>query len=248
MLPSSIKDGMRNLQQLLERADTLDYEDGCKAYIRYHDLLTRIAHKYETDFYRTCAAFCALSPNNDYVGNLRSLVTLLDIKQRDGDAAMYRGTVSTYKHCRDRAITYLTGQVDFLETVKGQKITAFYHNISDPTLWGPVTVDGHMVAAYIDDPAMKMKDAVQWLTRARYVEVSIALQELAHAKRMLPHQMQAILWFTRKRTLGIKYTAQMDMLGPPGQGQRVTFDLDHIHPFTSGFRDPRARQGNLLTA
>ena len=230
---------MHNLTKLFGQADEIDKVDGCKAYIRYHDLLRSIADYYETDFLKTCAAFCALSPNNDYVGNLRSLVTLLDLKQRGED--MYRGTVSTYKHCRDRAITYLTGEADYLSTVRGQKITAFYHNITDPTLWGPVTVDGHIVAAYIGNPDMKMKEAVHWLTRTRYVEVERCIQELASQQRLMPHQVQAILWFTRKRTLGIKYSNQMDMLGPPGQGQRVTFDLDHIKPYHSGYRDRRER-------
>jgi hypothetical protein len=196
------------------------------AYLRYHNLMHGIGRKYGVDVERVTAAFCALSPNNDYLGNLRSLVSMLTYYQRGENPA--DATVSTYKAAAKRAALYLCG-IPFLGHAKGQKTRAFYQNISEPTLWGPVTVDGHMIGAYLDEP-LTMKDAQGWLTKRRYVEVAMHIQDMAADLRVMPHQVQATIWFARKRRLGVVYTPQMDLLSP-GEGQRTTYDPDELHPY-----------------
>lgn len=217
-----------NLEKLWDRADRKDKADGAKAYIRYHDLMRAIGDHYGVDVERTTAAFCALSPNNDYWGNLRSLVTMLDYFRRGLDLS--GATVSTYKAARTRAAMYLNEDAVFLEHAQGLKTRAFYENISDPTKWGPVTVDGHMAAAYCDKP-WTMKEAGPWLTRTRYRVVEGVIQDMAHDLRMLPHQVQATLWFARKRVRGVVYDPQMDLLTGTTEGQRVTFEPHHIPPY-----------------
>lgn len=214
-----------NLEKLWERADHTDKADGMRAYIKYHDLMSAIGNHYGVDVDRTTAAFCALSPNNDYWGNLRSLVTMLYYFKHRWDLS--GATVTTYKAAAKRAALYLNEDALFMDHAKGQKTRAFYENISDPTKWGPVTVDGHMAAAYCDQP-WTMREAGPWLTRVRYREVERTIQDMAHDLRMLPHQVQAVLWFTRKRVRGVVYDPQMDMLNVTKEGQRVTFDPRHI--------------------
>lgn len=204
---------MTALADLLAMANDQDRSDGLGAYCFYRKQMTAFAAHYGHRVSTVTSAFVALSPNSDYIGNLRSLTSVLEgIKNGMQVEAI---TVSTYKACRNRAHQYLTGQTDFLKTVRGPKILAFRDNILRPKTSRLVTVDGHMVAAYVGDPNMTMKDAAYWMKRrAQYVEISDAISALADQHGMAPCQMQAILWHTRKRIFQIKFDAQTNLLDP----------------------------------
>ena len=146
--------------------------------------------------------------------------------QRDLDTDQI--TVSTYKHCAVRARAYLTGESDFLQHVRGQKTRAFYQNIVDPTDWEPVTVDGHIALAW-ENRTGGMKSVR--MSRKRYDKIAEDIRWLARGIGILPHQMQATIWFARKRTLGILYDPQFSLFGSPGEGQQVTFRVEDIAPF-----------------
>jgi hypothetical protein len=220
--------GVENLWALYSRADDLDKSDGRKAYLRYHDLLRDLAAYYGSEFEATVGAFCALSPNNDYLGNLRSLVSML-VCQRDG-RPLSEATVSTYKHCRDRAALYLTGEWRFLDHAKGLKIRSFYSNIIDPLDPEPVTVDGHMICAWLNRN-MTMSEAQQEMNRTVYREIAAGIRELAREEGMVGQQMQAVLWFARKRIQGIKYDNQLQLDAGVTGYQQTIFRLQDIKPF-----------------
>lgn len=204
---------MQTLADILTLADDQDLRDGMGAYCCYRKQMVAYADHYGVALSAVTSAFVALSPNSDYIGNLRSLTSVLD-GIRDGlpvDAI----TVSTYKACRDRAHSYLTGKADFLKTVRGPKIRAFRDNILRPRSSRLVTVDGHMVAAYYGDPSMTMKEAAyQMRNRAQYAMIAAAITDLADAHGMAPCQMQAVLWHTRKRVFDIKFDRQASLLDP----------------------------------
>ena len=191
----------RNLELMFERADDVDFEEGKLAYFRYNELMQRIARKYNYPLARVVAAFVSLSPNSDYTGNLRSLISLLE-----GIAAGVpcdQITVSTYKHCRDRAHAYVLADREFLKLTHGQKVLSFYHNVMTPEDNRYVTVDGHVVAAWRGQN-LTMNEAI--LRKKRdYVEIADAIKRLAFRRYLLPNQYQAVLWFARKRSLGIRY-------------------------------------------
>ncbi len=171
------------------------------------------AHHYKTPLSRVTSAFVALSPNSDYIGNLRSLTSVLEGVRAGLSAEEI--TVSTYKACRNRAVQYLTGEADFLRTVRGPKIRAFRDNILRPKTSRLVTVDGHMVAAFMGNPNMTMKDAAYHLTRrAQYNEIADAITAIADNQGIAPCQAQAVLWHARKRIFNIKFDAQTSLLDP----------------------------------
>ncbi len=221
---------IEHLTELLDQADPFDYDDGKRAYIRYHDLMHAIALHYDCPFERVVAAFCALSPNNDYVGNLRSLVTMLSYRKQVRDPM--EATVSTYRHCQQRAYKYMVEGAPFLQYTTGLKTRSFYLNIVDPTHWGPVTIDGHMILAWRGEDGT-MTDAQQKMSRGLYKLIAEDITTLAIAHRMLPHQMQAILWFTRKRVKRVKYDPQLDLLNLDGGAQKTVFRVEDIKPYTS---------------
>lgn len=68
---------VKNIQKVFRQVDAIDLREGLVAYERYHETLRKVSIYYRVGFVQTVAAFAALSPNNDYVGNLRSLVSVI---------------------------------------------------------------------------------------------------------------------------------------------------------------------------
>lgn len=219
--------GSANLVRMYQMADAIDIAEGKLAYQKYNIVMRRIVEKYGYTIEGVTAAFCALSPNNDYIGNLRSLISVL----QGLSAGVPRDhiTVSTYKHCRDRAIQYLTGEEPFIAKNRGMKILSFYRNILDPEDPRYATVDGHIAAAYHGDDDMVMKDAM--LTGREYKTILVALKVIANDERLLPNQVQSIIWFTRKRTLDIKYNPMSDLFMPNDPWQ-ILAPIEDLQPYS----------------
>jgi len=179
----------------------------------------------------TVEVFAATSPNNDYHGNLRSMASVLDAVRKG--IPPERVTVTCYNSCATRAYVYATGEVSFLDTVGGEKITAFRHNLLYPRTSRRVTVDGHMFAAWKGDTSMTMKEAALEFGRSKkhYVAVEQDIVKLARRHKMLPHQMQAILWITRKRVNAIRYSTQLHMDHGKADVSRILCKPEHYPPF-----------------
>lgn len=197
-----------NLVALFNRADAIDLRDGMAAYRVYRQIIKNFALAYGAKFEPTLAAFCALSPQNDYYGNLRSLASVLNGVQHA--IPLDQITVSTYKHCRDRAYAYLTGQADFLSSVKGLKVRAFYANILDPEDPKPVTIDGHMVCAWRGIRVPMKSASVRF---DEYEEIAEGVRKVAVELGLIPNQVQAVIWLTRKRLERIKFQPQLNLFG-----------------------------------
>lgn len=217
---------MNRLHGLFLQADATDRREGAMAYRRYHDLLKRIAEHYGFPFPATVATFVALSPNSDYFGNLRSLVSVMQGVKAGRPCEQI--TVSTYKHCRDRAHSYLTGERAFLDHAKGLKTRAFYTNIVDPEHDQAVVIDGHIHAAWAGEN-WTMKEAA--ISRWRYLEVARDIKVLAFQYQMMPHEMQATLWFARKRINQIKYFSQLDLFHAGDDQWRTLPAIRDILPY-----------------
>ena len=219
---------MSNLARMWAMADRTDLAEGMVAYDRYNIVMRRISKKYDFPLDAVCAVFVSLSPNSDYVGNLRSTVSVLSgIREHkpDGDIV-----VSTYGHCKTRAIAYARGDRNFLQETKGPKILNFYHNILKPHSWKHVTIDGHMVAIWRGDDKATMKDSI--IHRREYDLIAEAVKRFAFYHFIIPNQMQAILWFVRKRVLNVKYSAQLDMLSASDDAWRTLRSVDEIMPYS----------------
>lgn len=212
---------------MFKRADADDLAEGLLAYERYHELMCQIAERYHVTLPRVVAAFVSLSPNNDYFGNLRSLISVLD-GHRAG-VPVSDITVSTYKHCRDRAFAYVRGDAEFVKRTTGLKVLNFYHNVLNPRDNRWVTIDGHMVAAYRAQN-LTMKQAI--IKRKReYHDIASSVKRLAFRELMLPCQYQAVIWFTRKRILNVKYNGQRDLFLPANDVWRTCQSVDALKPY-----------------
>ncbi len=186
-------EGVKNIRKIFHQADEIDRREGMAAYSNYHHSFRKICKFFDFEFEPFVGAFAALSPNNDYLNNLRSAVTIA-LGHREG-IALERITVSTYKTCASRAWRVLDGE-DFLAFTKGQKTRSFYQNILDPNDPAPVTIDGHMISIF-KGKRMRMNEAVRF--NKHYELISDAIKLVAYDERLLANQVQAILWFTWKR-------------------------------------------------
>jgi hypothetical protein len=223
---------LANLLDLWNASDVIDRYEGELAYQRYHQVMTELAGRYEAELGRVVAAFAATSPNSDYLGNVRSVVTMLEALRRG--LPCQAATVSTYRACRDRAWTYLTGEVDFMATVRGPKIRAFYQNIMNPFDPEPVTIDGHMVAAHRGSTGT-MKDNIP--SRGEYHRVALDVRLLADRLGRIPNAVQATLWFTRKRLLRVVYQPQLTLRGALTRDHWGTLlNLDEVRPYPLDLR------------
>jgi hypothetical protein len=215
-----------NLEAMLRRADPIDLDEGMVAYERYHMVMQRIASRFCWSMPAVTAAFVSLSPNSDYFGNLRSTISLLDgIKRGLGPDQI---TVSTYGHCKRRAYAYAMGDASFLLETKGPKITNFYHNIVDPRDGRWVTIDGHMSAIW-QGKNLTMREAL--IPARTYARIRDDLLRLAFRNFMLPNQLQAILWFTRKRVDNIVYDPQLQLFAERGDVWATFRDINQIDPY-----------------
>lgn len=196
-----------NLEKIWKAATFDDRSEGIAAYARYHSIMCQLSRRYSMPLERTVAVFVSLSPNSDYIGNLRSTVSVL--------AAIWHGVpiervqVSTYRHCLQRAWAYGQGWQSFLDRTKGPKVRAFYSNVLDPRDYRHVTIDGHMTAIWRGRD-LTMRQALVY-SRKEYDEISNAIKRLAFRYALIPCEMQAVLWYARKRLKGIKYEAQHNL-------------------------------------
>jgi hypothetical protein len=217
-----------NLRLWYARADAIDRLEGSLAYPRYNVVMQTLSHRFGISMPRVTAAFVSLSPNNDYMSNLRSTVTVLDGIKRGFDVEQIN--VSTYRHCLKRAWAYATGEADFLIQTKGPKVVSFYMNILHPEDGFHVTVDGHIHACWQNDDAMTMKQAVL-RSMSHYTQIRAAVQLLAQEAGVIPNAYQASLWFARKRNLGILFNPQGDMLYDQNDRGRTLVDVAQMPPY-----------------
>lgn len=212
----------RNVKTYWSLVEQCDLDAGRLAYPSYYEMVKRISNHYRFDFPRCVEAFAALSPNSDYLGNMRSLVSLL---QGINEGREY--TVSTYKACALRAETYLLGTVDFLATVKGPKIRAFRNCIMDPLECNEFVLDGHMIAIALGKP-MTMTEAQLAMRKVGYHRLEDAYIGFARRSGLRLPELQAALWYCRKRVEGIKFTTQKDFWYDDA---RLLYPVADIRPY-----------------
>ena len=131
-----------NLKRILDRALAADLPAAMDAYAKYHRMLAALAAKHGFSPRTGAAVFAALSPNNDYHGNLRDAHNLM--AAASAGRAIDDFGVSTYGPNKRKAWDIVHG-ADPLELIVALKTRSFFLNIVDPLDPVPVTIDGHMV-------------------------------------------------------------------------------------------------------
>jgi hypothetical protein len=137
---------MQNLIKVFDFADKEDIKIAECAWTKMNKLTADIAEKHDFHPRIGAAVFAALSPNNDFKGNLRDTDRLL-LSARKG-LGIDDFKVSTYGNNKRKAWRIAHGGEEPLDLIVFPKTRSFFMNVHNPLDPLPVTVDGHMLNAW----------------------------------------------------------------------------------------------------
>lgn len=181
-----------------------DFEIGLDAYPKYNRILSKMAEQCQTTTEIAAAVFAALSPNNDYHGNLRDANTL--IRAAKAGKTLDDFTVSTYGNNKRKAWAIVHGEAP-LNLIVAKKTRNFFLNVNNPVDETPVTVDGHMVNVWRG----KRENLVGLRFPADlYDIVADGVRTVAAERGMIPCQVQSVIWLTWRRVHWIKPASQLE--------------------------------------
>lgn len=214
-----------NLKRTLNRADRFDIEAGLDSYRKYNRIMAAMAARTGVTPRIAAAVFAALSPNNDYHGNLRDAHTLLSAARQGAQIGDF--SVSTYGNNKRKAWRIVHGE-DPLELIVAKKTRSFFLNIADPNDPEPVTIDGHMYNVWRCQRENLV--GLRWRTK-HYDEIAEGIRNLAGQEGFVPCQLQGILWITWRRIHGIRTTTQLSFWDEDFLAARLGFAVtDRLPP------------------
>lgn len=188
-----------NLLQVWSRADRWDVAEGCSYYTEQHGRMydRYLAYGGMYSLEQISAAFAALSPNNAESTNYRALDVCLGIV---ADELPPDTKVPAYGKNRAKALAILRGEpID--QHLRGQKVRSFHANTMDPANSSEVTVDGHMLGAWIGRRLILRREAE--IPHAEYPLIREDFKQAASEVNMRVTAFQAVIWLTWKRLHGI---------------------------------------------
>lgn len=214
-----------NIRNVAEQATQAERDGGKMAYRDYHRIMSDVAKRYGVEVYIVTGVFCALSPNSDWMGNLRSMITM--VKGFTDGWPIEDITVTTYHANRERAWRLMQGE-SFTDVFKGLKVINFFQSIVNPRHPEAVTVDGH-----IANVVRNQKNGMWYsgLNNTEYKRVKTAVQKVALDMRLLPSQLQAILWFTWKRIHNVIPADASEMFDREFNSLRPYINTARFQPF-----------------
>lgn len=191
-----MKDTLPVLQDMVENLDTFyqlasDFQlaKGKTWYSRVHTCCQKIADIYEVSVFQVAGITARLSPNLHWKRNLRATVSILE----------HREKVEGYPKNVEIAREIENGRfgTSFLEVkdafgLGAPKISAFYCNIALPKDTEHVTVDRWMLRAVYSIKKQPPNDRV--VRFSEYAKIQRAVKILAQEKKLIPNQVQAVVW------------------------------------------------------
>jgi hypothetical protein len=199
-----------NLEWVMEQAKPADLESAHEAWFRYREIVTGIAERNSYPMMVGAAVFAALSPNNDYLGNLRDTARLLAAAHAGDPIESF--PVSTYGNNKRKAWRIAHGE-NPLDLIVSPKTRNFFLNIIDPADPGPVTVDGHIFNAWTG-VRLPLVSAAQKLRAGYYDDVAQDIRQIGAERRLIPNIIQGIVWYSWKRLHRIKRGDQLEFWKP----------------------------------
>jgi len=209
-----------NLRKIAALAPEPLIQEAAGAYPKYQRLTAQIARKHGFSPRTGAAVFAALSPNNNYHGNLRDTDTLLRSVAAGLTAEQF--TVHTYGNNNKRKAWTIAQGAEPLDLIVAKKTRNFFLNVNDPTDPLPVTIDGHMVNCWRGTRANLV--GLRGVTRD-YDRVAEGVRQVAAERKLLPCQMQAVLWITWKKLHWIRSSPQQEFWDPDYLAAQLGFQF-----------------------
>lgn len=150
-------------------------------YFQVNDYCLLLSELYNIPLIKVAGILSALSPNNTFRGNVKSLEKFLKYKT---DCK-----VSTFNGQKEKAkqIYFIDNPTEdkIKNILNGEKTKAFFENIYRPYSSTAVTIDLWMLRIF------KINGS---LTKKKYKELETKIQQQAESYGVRPHELQAKLW------------------------------------------------------
>jgi hypothetical protein len=180
--------GMRNLLRVYEQASAHEIKHGLTWYRdAQNETRKRLPQLSKST---SVGVVAALSPQTGWARNIDYAVRLVET-----------GRAPSTHNRMNKARSILAGAKP-LSILNGSsahigKEASFYRNIMAPEKDDHVTIDGHMLAAYMGERIYTSK--VPSLSKNQYLFMEQEMLELAHMLGLRGHQLQAIIWLAWRR-------------------------------------------------
>lgn len=211
-----------NLERVLDQANGADWEIASQAWFRYNKIVSGIAVTFGFRPIIGAAVFAALSPNNDYIGNIRDTARTLSAAEAGVGISDFK--VSTYGNNKRKAWRIVQGE-DPLDLIVAPKTRNFFLNVATPADPYPVTVDGHIFNAWTGIRRQLNSAAMKGYTKS-YDAVAEDIRQIGAERRIIPNVVQGILWYCWKRMHRIKHSSQMEFWGHDYMVAGLGFELE----------------------
>jgi len=222
--PRHFKVAVQNVRNVHDSADAATQEAGRTWYPQVHDAVAKGVKGTSTSERAGAGLVSAVSPNMDWEGgNIHALRELHRLKAADfaninkGDRTSLKGLSisAAYGSGIEKAHRIMQGE-DPDHVLTGPKTNAFFHNIHEPHVGGPVTVDGraydiahNRLQTWTADRGisgqMHTPKGVVTSAHVRYNRVADVYRSAASAisqesgQEIHPHDVQAVTWEQGKR-------------------------------------------------
>jgi hypothetical protein len=211
---------MQNLVKVFDQAESEDHRMAARSWWTYNHLTSRMAEKFGFSPEVGAAVFAALSPNNDYHGNLRDAHRLLKAAHDGLELVDFK--VSTYGANKRKAWAIAHGTPP-LDVIVFPKTRSFFLNIRDPNDPQPVTVDGHIYNAWRGYRVRLNSAAVRFPIKL-YEVIAEDVRAVARQAGLLPNVAQGVIWFVWRRIHGIKFQPQLELWCPETRAAGLGFE------------------------
>lgn len=179
-----------NIEGVLQQSTLSIYKEAKEWYPKAHEYAVDFANTYNKPVYITAGIIAVLSPQKAWWHNLELTEDFLKRMP-----CRHVGTqVSKAQAIYDFTENYIESEkLPFIERmIGGLKTRNFFRNILEPSFPEYVTIDNHMIGAMTGDFKTKV------VTDKQYNFLKGCLIEYSNELKMIPSELQSVIWLTTK--------------------------------------------------
>lgn len=188
--PQVSESAVERMVTMCRNADTTVQTSALLWYRLHGAAVIREGAQYGLDASQSCAIFAALSPQTRIQINWRNYRKVL----ADGNAKTIRYATGDM---RKKINGFLRGSFTLEQTISGNKVTSFYHNLMGDESY--VTIDTHM-----ENCIMNKRQSCKTISDGRYADYSATVRVAASILGITPAACQALVWVCWRDMHGIK--------------------------------------------
>ncbi len=200
----TVEQATKNIASVARRATYGQWIAGARWYEEANEFCVKLAIHENLPDEAVVGCLAALSPQCAWNVNLLATISMVRTRQVSQSASVYKVNVC-------KAFSIVHEGVRPSEVLGGEKVKAFYANISNPRYSKAVTVDTHAARAAFGKDKLESKEVSFTFGKKGNAIIQQAYKNVAKRYKVLPMKLQATVWLRVKADL--VRTPQADQLG-----------------------------------